>query len=218
YRVWLWAAACWLIMSIDEGSSLHEGFKELMTKLSGHRIYGDGSVWWVAAYGLVLSAVGMRLLLEMRSCWSSTFSILLAGVCYAAAIVVQMEFALPQTGAFGVMIEEGCEMVGNLFLLLAMTLHARHVIFDIEGLLPKKTAKSGEEKKPRRVKADAEGESSSAARRSDLSPTPKAGISSSTLKSTTSSSLRVDPPEPADRRLSKAERKQLRRQMRDDDE
>ena len=96
-----------------------------------------------------------------------------------------------------------------------MTLHARYVILDVEGLLPKKAAKATEEKKPRRVKAEVEGEAPAGARRSDLASAPKASISSNTLKSTTSSSLRVDPPE-ADRRLSKAERKQIRRQMRDD--
>ena len=35
------------------------------------------------------------------------------------------------------MLEEGAEMVGNLFLLLAMVLHARYVILDAEGLLPR---------------------------------------------------------------------------------
>lgn len=217
YRVWLWAAACWLIMSIDEGSSLHEGFKELMTKVSGQRIYGDGSIWWVAAYGLVLSAVGMRLLLEMRTCISSTFALVLAGGCYVAAVITQMELVLPQTGAFGVMIEEGCEMVGNVFLLLSMTLHARYVIMDIEGLVPKKNAKADEEKKPRRAKVDSE-TTATAAKRSDLATPAKAAISSSTLKSPTSSSLRVDPPQETARKLSKSERRAIRRQLRDEDE
>jgi hypothetical protein len=34
------------------------------------------------------------------------------------------------------MLEEGAEMIGNLLLLLAMGLHARHVLLDAEGLLP----------------------------------------------------------------------------------
>ena len=27
YRLWLWAAACWFVMSMDEACTLHEGFK-----------------------------------------------------------------------------------------------------------------------------------------------------------------------------------------------
>ena len=39
YRIWLWAAMCWGLMSIDETSSLHEGFKELMAHASGTRMF-----------------------------------------------------------------------------------------------------------------------------------------------------------------------------------
>ena len=47
YRVWLWAAACFMLMSLDETASLHEGFKEMMTLLTGSAIFGDGSIWWI---------------------------------------------------------------------------------------------------------------------------------------------------------------------------
>ena len=40
YRVWLWAAMCWFLLSVDETASLHEGFKEMMTLLTGNRIAG----------------------------------------------------------------------------------------------------------------------------------------------------------------------------------
>ena len=34
------------------------------------------------------------------------------------------------------MVEEGCEMLGDLVLLLAFAVHARYVLRDVEGLLP----------------------------------------------------------------------------------
>ena len=74
YRVWLWAAMCWLVLSIDETSSLHEGFKEMMTQVTGTRLMGDGSMWWVIAYFFLLGAVGTRLVVDMRSCRLSTAS------------------------------------------------------------------------------------------------------------------------------------------------
>ncbi len=136
YRVWLWAAMCWLLLSIDETSSLHEGFKEMMTQVTGTRLLGDGSMWWVIAYFFLLGAVGTRLVVDMRPCRLSTISMVLVAVCYSVAIVAQLEWIMPGAGARAVMVEEGAEMVGNLFLLLAMTLHARYVILDAEGLLP----------------------------------------------------------------------------------
>ena len=136
YRIWLWAAMCWLLLSIDETSSLHEGFKEMMTQVTGTRLLGDGSMWWVIAYFFLLGAVGTRLVVDMRPCRISTASMVMVALCYCLAIVAQLGWILPEAGAREVMLEEGAEMIGNLFLLLAMTLHARYVILDAEGLLP----------------------------------------------------------------------------------
>lgn len=132
YRIWLWGGLCWFVMAIDESGSLHEGFKEFMAHLVG-RLYGDGSLWWVIAYGGVLGLVGLRLLWEMRVCRASTTAISLCALCFAVAVIVQLQLVMPERGAQAVMVEEGCEMAGALFLLLAMALHARFIIFDIEG-------------------------------------------------------------------------------------
>lgn len=146
YRIWLWAAFCWLVMSLDECASLHEAFKELMTRLTGQRLLGDGSLWWVIAYGLVLSVVGFKLLMETRVCRGSTAALLASGACYFAAVLAQLEWLLPtgtaQQRMVAIMVEEGCEMVGNLLLLLAMSLHARHVILEAEGRLTTRVRKS----------------------------------------------------------------------------
>ncbi|NQT39847.1 MAG: hypothetical protein HQ581_20300, partial [Planctomycetes bacterium] len=58
YRIWIWAAACCLLLSIDETASLHEGFKEMMAAVTGTRLFGDGSIWWVTAYFFLLAGVG----------------------------------------------------------------------------------------------------------------------------------------------------------------
>jgi len=136
YRVWLWAAMCWFLLSLDETASLHEGFKEMMAYLTGTRLLGDGSIWLVMPYGFLLGAVGTRLVVDMRHCWLSTGAMIAVAVCYAVAVATQLQWLLPETGARGIMVEEGAEMVGNLMLFLAMGLHARHVILDARGLLP----------------------------------------------------------------------------------
>ena len=145
YRVWLWAAMCWLILSVDETASLHEGFKEMMTQVTGTRLLGDGSMWWVIAYFFLLGAVGTRLVVDMRSCRLSTASMGMVAVCYCLAILAQLGWILPESGARGVMVEEGAEMTGNLFLLLAMVLHARYVVLDAEGLLPQREEDDAED-------------------------------------------------------------------------
>jgi hypothetical protein len=175
YRVWLWAAACWMLMSLDEGASLHEGFKECMTTLTGHRLMGDGSVWWVGAYLIVLGSVGMRLVLEMRPCRSSRAALAGAAAAFATAVVAQMQWIMPQTGLRGVMVEEGCEMLGDLLLLLSMALHARFVILEAQGVLPARS-RSDESAADEQSKRKAKPESAAAAagKRSDLDPVAQA--------------------------------------------
>lgn len=128
YRIWLWAAACWLGMGIDECASVHEAFKELMSHTTGHRLLGQGVIWWVLGYGLVLGIVGLRLLWDMRNCRGSVAALLATAAFYMTAVLAEMAWILPQQNLPGVMLEEGCEMLGNLCLLLSMGLHARHLL------------------------------------------------------------------------------------------
>ncbi len=149
YRVWLWAAGCWFLLSLDETASLHEGFNGLMTFLTGTRLYGDGSLWWIIAYGLLLGQVGLVLWLEMRTCLASRMAMVGTAICFAVAIAAQLDMALPWLGVRGgIMLEEGAEMLGDLLLLLGMGLHARHVILALgprrEGGVRKKKAVSAE--------------------------------------------------------------------------
>lgn len=180
YRIWLWAAACWLAMSMDEGGSLHEAFQELMSYATGQRGYGDGSIWWIGAYCFALGAVGTRLTLEMRDCRSSTAALFMAAGCYAAAVIARLDWILPDAGSLQVMVEEGAEMAGNLFLLFAMTLHARYVILDAQGLLPAKQQKPAKEpkaekpvqaEKPKAEKADKKAAAQAQPAASESAPT-----------------------------------------------
>lgn len=241
YRTWFLAALCFAMMSIDESASLHEGFKEMMTLLTGHRLYGDGSVWWIMAYGAVLGWIGIRLLLDLRECWSSLLTMLAAGLSYGAAVAVQLELVLESKGAVGVMVEEGLEMLGNVLLWLGCTLHARYIVRDIQGLIPprkqrkKGEASSEEATKPRRRRraaaAETEGDAQAsskpkraakpavASKTTTTAAASKAAetssASSKTATTSTGDQIRVDQPEDAlNSRLSKAERRAMRKERR----
>lgn len=172
YRVWLWATGCWFLMSIDEGGSLHEGFKEAMSALSGHRLTGDGSLWWVMAYGAILGVMGVRLTLEMRACRAAMAMFFATAGCYALAVITQLQWFMPQRGSAGVMVEEGAEMVGNLFLLFSLLLYARHVVLDAHGQLPsKRDAKREKNSEPNRRMAEKRAVTTAATpKRDDLAP------------------------------------------------
>lgn len=215
YRIWLWAALVWLVMSIDETGSLHEGFKELMTQASGSRIHGDGSLWWVLGYGLVFLAICTRLVFQLKSSRAAIAAFVLAFGCYGAAVATQLELIMPQSGARGIMLEEGLEMAADLLLLASLTLFARYVVLESQGLLYVKQARS---KKVRANKqtATSEGDKKPADGKSPAKT--ESGVGSAPRPALVSAvkgqQLRVDPPQSlqSDRRLSKAERRALKRQ------
>jgi hypothetical protein len=170
YRLWLWAAGCWMLMSMDESGSLHEGFKELMTQLTGQRIMGDGSIWWVGAYLLILGTVSVRVLLDIRRSKAATAAFVGVGLCFVTAIAAQMQLLMPETGARGVMLEEGCEMVGYVLLVISLSLFARHVILDANGGLPKERS---EPREPKTKAAGTVAATTTTAKRDDLATTAK---------------------------------------------
>ena len=132
-HILLVAAACWLVMSIDECGSLHEAFKELMSRSTGHRLHGDGTIWWVMAYGLVLSAVGCRLVWELRRSPDAIVALFATAGFYAVAVLAELAWIIPNKGETEVLLEEGCEMIGNLCLLLSMGLYARYAAATAES-------------------------------------------------------------------------------------
>jgi hypothetical protein len=237
YRIWLWGAMCWFLMSLDETASLHEGFKEMMSHLTGRRLMGDGSLWWVMPYMLLLGVVGFRLLLDMRDSRWATALFLLTAVSLALAVVTQLGWILPESGARGVMLEEGCEMLGFLLLLLCMGVYARHVILDAQGLLPQRAARPKKARKESRSKdVDAESAKKSdvvdakPSRSSDAAkaapskpvtsePAKKPALASGSQQVTLGSTkLRVDQPDDDEprQRMSKADRKAIRRQQQEE--
>lgn len=132
-RIWLFAASAWLVMSVDECASLHEAFKELMSHATGNRILGDGTIWWAGAYAIVLSVLGLGLVRAMWPCRSAILAMFSTAAFYATAVAAEMSLILARKDETEVMLEEGCEMIGNLCLLLAMGLYARHASLAAEA-------------------------------------------------------------------------------------
>ena len=239
YRVWFWAALLFLVMSVDEAASLHEGFKEMMTGLTGYRLAGDGSLWWVIAYGLFGGVIGLRVVLDLRRCRGALTFLTLTAIAYAAAVVVQLEWVLPQLGAQAVMVEEGLEMGGNLLLLMGLGLYARYAILEVQGLIPitEKAAKPRRAKDKETAELDAVPASKSrsvepqraasqplaahvakqsfAANNSSNNSPSNSGKSNAATNSSGSGKTRVDDAEESrpHQRLSKSERRALRRQQ-----
>ena len=138
YRVWFWAAGCWFLMATDQAASLREGFRDLMTWLTGTPLLGDGALWWIAVYAFLWVAVGSRLVADMRPSRLSMAALLAAATAQGLALADRLGWIFVEAGPREVMFRAGSEMAGNLLLLAAMLVHARYVLLDAEGLLPRR--------------------------------------------------------------------------------
>jgi hypothetical protein len=143
YRVWLWGACCWALMSIDAGCQLHDALGDLMVKLTGTKLTGDGSAWSVLIFFFLVVPVGLRLTVDMRDSFSSVLLMLVSGGLAAFAVAVHLHWVvLKLTSVELVMVQAGAPMAADLMLAMALLVHARHLIFDAEGRLPPRRVKS----------------------------------------------------------------------------
>jgi hypothetical protein len=136
YRIWLWAALCWLLLSVDQTAHIRSALKELLVMVTGTPLYGDGSLWWIAIYTFLLGGVGTRLLVDMRHSWSSSAMLLATALGYMAALAARFDLVTVDQPVQKVMIQQGGMLAGSFLLFLSMGLHARYVLLDATGLLP----------------------------------------------------------------------------------
>lgn len=224
YRIWRWAAACWFLMAADQAASLRDAFRDLMISLTGTPLTGDGSLWWAVLYAFTLAAVGSRLLLDMRSHRFSMGMLLVAALAQTAALVGQLGWILPEAAGRQVMFVAGAEMLAALMLLTAMLLHARHVLMDAEGLLPRSPSKADDKTAERKTDAEEVKTTASAdngATRIDPPhPLPQPAFqrtavptAASSAVSSVSTSSMADAPSVSNHKLSKAERRALKERL-----
>ena len=146
YRVWLWAAACWLWLSIDEAASLHQSLQNTLAAVAGQGAREAEFVMF-GLYALLAGGIGLRLFFEMRSCRSAVVAMALVAVVYGVAIVAHFGLLPPAAQEYSLLVEEGCEMGGSWLLVLGMCLYARYVVLDSQGLLPARAEKVKEKEK-----------------------------------------------------------------------
>ncbi len=242
YRWWLLAAVAWLVMSVDATSGIHDLFAAALTKLTGYKAPAAGNLWWVGSWGVVVGAIVTRLLLDMRSCKAAFVAVLSAMIAWIVALTMELgKLQLP--GVPAPVVCETAKLLGHLLLLFGVTQYARHVILHAQGLLPVKQPKQRAAKKETKHDARSAGtaagtspdeavpaKSASADKRTDLpttSATPHPHFSSGHAAKPAA----IDDDESADdtaddeddddqgqRRLTKADRKRLRKKKSTDRE
>jgi hypothetical protein len=224
YRIWLAAAVACFMASLNSATGLHNVLADVMNYVTGWTALRDGAIWWLVAAGLPLAWIFARVFLDVKDCRLAAALLVLATSCYAAAVVIHLELLFVDA-ALPLMIVGASTMLGHWFAFASTLSYARFVILDAQGLVVNRPRITGRRKTKTSSPAP-----SPAQRKQTATATTSSNAASSSKpsalqppKSPAARSQWVDGsrPEREDyddddssgdgRKLTKAERKQLRK-------
>lgn len=158
YRVWLWTTAALGWLSLDAATGIHDALGLAITMAAGKQVLtgtlaAGCTMTWLAVYGLLLGALGIRLAMEVWPSLPSFGLLLLAGLLYLCGGLIQLEM-LPTATPLGQSVAESTvAMLAHLALVASIGFYARHVFLDASGRL--KVHIDPDKKKAAKVKSRA---------------------------------------------------------------
>lgn len=134
YRGWLWVAAVLVVGSLDATTGLHQLLPPAMCTVTGITVYGDGTIWWLLVALTMIGACTFRSVLELRHSALATiaFGIAMSGYAWAALMLLGFGFA-PQ-GLDQVVVASASVLSGHFGMLMSLACYSRHVYLDAQGM------------------------------------------------------------------------------------
>ena len=216
YRVWRWMAFGSLVASAEAVVGAHQLVAQSAARATGWSLSASGSEWWLAPIAMAGGWIFVRMLLEVGECRSSLLMMLGAAGCYSVAAAEGLGWSPASLGPWATIGVGAAGLIGHTMLLVGMLVFARYVVLDVQGLI-EHSPRPATPKEPRKK----------------TEPTPAVKLAAATASHTTGSSKTVQAPiregaqdrwegeqdadddqDGATRRLSKADRKRLRKQNR----
>jgi hypothetical protein len=223
YRVWKWIGFGALAMSINAVAPIHGLLAKTAVTATGWSLTAAGAEWWLAPLALIGSWIFVRLLLEIGESRSALAFTLMAAVCYGAAAVGVLGFMPATVEPWGALAANALPLVGATFALTGMMVFARYVVLDVQGLIDHAPRPVVEKPEKHEAKSEAKVEVKAAApvatpAKATPAPAPAVAAAASRQAEESHDEEWSDDAEEDDgygnRKLSKADKKRLRRQNR----
>lgn len=222
YRVWRGATFACLMMSAVSVTGLHHIIATAMTQVTGWSALRDGAAWWLLVPGLPMSWIGVRAFLDVRECRLAATLLTAAALSYATSAVAYLGFAPLPSVEIQALVVGAALLMGHFFLLAGAIAYARFVILDAQDLIPRERTSAQRGDQSASSKPVAIAHSTASAKTDAAASNPK--FAPVAAKVPADSNRWVDGTRPernhfddedeeggSDRRLSKADRKRLRK-------
>jgi hypothetical protein len=140
YRIWLWTAAALTWLSLDAATGVHNAIGLALTLVTGRPVVTTSltagcTLTWIALYGLVFGALGLRLIFELWNSRLSLTALLVAGFLYCDAALFELDIIQSPAVLIEGVIESTLVLLAHLALLSSVSFFARHVLLDASGRL-----------------------------------------------------------------------------------
>ena len=230
YRVWMAAAVVCALLSVDSVAPVHRLLAAAAAYHTGWTALRGHAAWWLLLAGLPFGWIALRAWLDARESRLAAVTLAAALVSFGVALASHLGIGPAVAPQYEVMITAGAALLGQWMLLVGVVTYGRFVVLDAQGLIPERrcertVSKQAKVTKDREVK-NVTSRSATAGPSGPLRSFRESLESSAPVGSKTTEWVDGSEPESESyddgdgesayggRKLSKADRKRLRKQKR----
>ncbi|MGE0760142.1 MAG: hypothetical protein AB7O38_24230, partial [Pirellulaceae bacterium] len=229
YRWWLWLVPLLLILSVNAATGLHHALSGILTRVTGAEIALQGKGWWMLAYAAVFFPILAQMVIELWPSRLASWFLLVTTACYVASGLFELGAWRLEDESASALCYSAVLLSAHLGVLLTVLAYGRYVYLDAHERLTarrrwvkwpswKRSARrpsAPKAKKPAKTRAAKQVRVDDAHTQfgQPQSATAAATITAPALEEAEEGSPSdVDEDEGSDRKLSRAERRRLRKE------
>jgi hypothetical protein len=183
---------------------------KLAVTATGMSITTTGTEWWLAPSAIIGGWIFVRLVLEIGESRSAKLMIVLAAACYAAAAAGALGWSPAALGVWSGALTFASPLAGHAIALTGLMIFGRYVVLDVQGLIIHAP--------PRRLRTKADKSKAAPAVKLSTASVAEAKPSQPAVKAAATNDSWDEEEEHEESgaalKLSKADRKRLRKQQR----
>lgn len=215
YRAWRWVGWTAMAASFTAVAGLHGAVAEMARAATGWSLTAGGAEWWLAPVALVGGWVFVRMTLDMAESRTALAPTLVGAACYGLAAAGAFGWSPAILGDAGGVLVNSLPLAGHALVLAGLMTFGRYVVLDVQGLIDHAPRRAAKPKKEKKAKADAAAETSPAAAKTPAATLPMRSAPAAAQEiEWTDGEDDQDEEDAPSRRLSKIDRKRLRKQNR----
>ena len=135
YRVWRTAGWAAVLLSINAVLGAHELAARYLGNLADWQLLSTNAGWWLAPAAFVGGWLLIKLIVDVSECRSAMATYLLAMTCLTLAGIHSAGWSPAWAAEWPTLLSQSLPLAGYTMLLVGSLLFARYVILDVQGLI-----------------------------------------------------------------------------------